>query len=142
MGKQGLVAVIGFSVVIAFILLGLLYNLLSTGMAPEETYRYSDFEPIGSLEEVDALNDDYFMVFYYDPNGEKSDRVKHDVFHFTVDYQDTFPIYYLESPDTDASELLEPPGMLIYENGALIDLRSGESGIYSLLDDAGSGLIP
>ncbi|MFW5893125.1 MAG: hypothetical protein ACOCU5_02465 [Bacillota bacterium] len=142
MGKQGLMVVIGVSVLVAFILIGLLYSLLSTALAPEEEYSYSDFEHISALEDVDGMSDDCFMVFYYDPEGASSDIVKHDVFNFTVEYQDSFTVYYLESPDDEASQSMDPPGMFVYDHGVLSDMRAGEAGIYSLLDDAASGLIP
>lgn len=142
MSKQGLVLALGFLLLVAGVLLGLLYGLLSESSAPGETYTYSDFDHIDALQDAESMEEGYGMVFYYELEERVSERVKHDVFNFTIDHRQEFPVYYLKGPVSEVGAMTDAPALLLYENGTLIDVHSGEAGIYSVMDDVASGLIP
>ncbi|MFW5894427.1 MAG: hypothetical protein ACOCU0_00710 [Bacillota bacterium] len=142
MSKQGLVLAVGFLMLVAGVLLGLLYGLLSETAAPGETYEYSDFDHIDALQDAESMEEAYAMVFYYELDETVSERVKHDVFNFTVEHRQEFPVYYLKGPLSEVESMTDAPALLLYENGTLSDVQSGEAGIYSVMDDVESGLIP
>lgn len=146
MEKRGflLVAVIGISVIVFFSMVGLAYRIISEASAPDDEtlYDYDDYAHVGSWSEIESKDEDYFLVYLYEPGEETSESVKNDVCALTEAYEDQFPVYFAVAPIEGAPSSTQSPAFLIFENGSLEAVRSGEAGIYSLLDDAESGLIP
>lgn len=146
MGRKGifLVAVIGISVIVFFSMVGLAYRLFSEASAPDDEtlYDYDDYAHVGAWTEFESMEEDYFLVYLYDPDEETSAFVKNDVCAFVDAHEEAFPVYFAVAPIEGAPTCTQTPAFLIFENGDLKTVRAGEAGIYSLLDDAESGLIP
>ena len=134
--------IVGFGVVIAAIILGLIfYNLLTDELT------YDSFEEMSNYQEITAQSEQEYLVYYYGVNCGACKTIKASVLNY-ADKLD-IKVYFFEAggatgvnvirhPDT-LEEMKYTPTLLTIKDGVLIDMNVGGDQVVDTLEEIDLG---
>jgi len=141
--QKKLILVICGLVLFFFIGVGIIYNIYTSNLTPEEiACEYDQFDHVEDYSELETLPEDFFVVHIYSPTGEDSEEVKGDICQFALSNEEDIKVYFAEYPLTSMPESVGPPAFLIVENGEITATYRGVPGMCEFLDDVSSGIYP
>ena len=135
MQSKLIIVIIGL-VLLFFIGVGIIYNIYTSNLSPEEiACEYEDFDHIEDYGELSEKPEDYFVLYIYSPVGEDSEEVKGDICNFALSNEEGIKVYFAEYPLASLPNTVTPPAVMIVENAQIVTTYRGVSGVYEFLDD-------
>jgi thiol-disulfide isomerase/thioredoxin len=106
--------------------------------------KYKDFPKIGSYEEVNQIQDETYLLYFYSETCPYCNQIKNRSLNFFEEHKDDLPVYLLDADKIRGSKdslnlpfgesLKSTPTLMIVQNGIIIDFLVGTIEITDYYD--------
>ena len=132
----------------AFIIFGIVLSSLVALLVilniTSDDLKYKDFPKISSYEEVNQIQDDTYLLYFYSETCSYCNQIKDRSLNFFEEHKDDLPVYLLDADRIRGSKdslnlpfgesLKSTPTLMVVQNGIIIDFLVGTIEITEYYD--------
>lgn len=132
----------------AFIIFGIVLSSLVALLVilniTSDDLKYKDFPKISSYEEVNQIQDETYLLYFYSETCPYCNQIKDRSLNFFEEHKDDLPVYLLDADRIRGSKdslnlpfgesLKSTPTLMVVQNGIIIDFLVGTIEITEYYD--------